>query len=71
MDFRLRLEYCRFTESGVLMTLRELMIERILFSVSNEHLQKMYQVNDEEIWNLSDLDLFEVYENLFVENFGI
>lgn len=53
------------------MTLRELMIERILFSVSNEHLQKMYQVNDEEIWNLSDLDLFEVYENLFVENFGI
>lgn len=46
------------------MNLRELMIERILFSVSDEELRNEFHLSDDDILELSDMDLFELYENV-------
>lgn len=50
-----------------MMTLREMMIERILFAATEEDLWKMYQTNVSELSTLTDLDLFELYENVTIE----
>ncbi len=49
------------------MSLRQLMIERIFFSVPEEMLQELFQIDPEEIDSLSDLDLFELYESVTIE----
>lgn len=49
------------------MSLRELMIGRILFAVSDDELEMRYDVPVNELETLSDLDLFELYEEVVVE----
>ena len=50
------------------MTLRELMIEYILFAYDEDSLQSKYHINEEELMNLSDIDLLEIYDTtLLVE----
>ena len=44
------------------MTLRELMIEYICFAFSDEELQSLFQITDEELADLSDMDLLEIYD---------
>lgn len=43
-------------------TLRELMIERILFAFTEEELQEKYNITEDEMNNLSDLDFLEMYD---------
>mgnify|MGYP000093018978 FL=1 len=44
------------------MTIRELMVEYILFAFSEEELLTKFQVSEEELPSLSDLDLLEIYD---------
>lgn len=46
------------------MNLRELVIGRILYAVSDEELQETYQLDEDGLEKLSDLDLFELYEEV-------
>ena len=46
------------------MTLRELMTERILFAVTEDQLHTDYDISIQEIYNLSDLDFLELYEEV-------
>ena len=46
------------------MNLRELMIERILFIIDGDELLDQYAVLDEDLDNMSDLDLLELYEDV-------
>ena len=48
------------------MTLRELMTERLLFSIDEQELKNRYQLTESDINDLSDLDLFELYETVVV-----
>ena len=53
-----------------MMTLREMMIERILFAATEEELLEMYAIDvesDPDFDSLSDFDLFELYENVTIE----
>lgn len=43
------------------MTLRELIIERILFAMTEQELLQ-HQLTADELSTLSDVDLFELYE---------
>lgn len=49
------------------MSLRELVIGRILFAVTEEELIARYAVGEDELDEMSDLDLFELYEAVVVE----
>lgn len=44
------------------MGLRELMIEYILFAFSEEELQREFQVTEDELPDLADVDLLEIYD---------
>ena len=44
------------------MTIRELMIEYILFAFTEEELQSMFHVSEEELPDLADVDLLEIYD---------
>ena len=44
------------------MNLRELMIEYICFAFSDEELQDLFQITDDELADLSDMDLLEIYD---------
>ena len=44
------------------MGLRELMIEYILFAFSEEELERDYQIGEEEVYNMADIDLLELYD---------
>lgn len=46
------------------MTLRDLLIEGILFCVMPEQLIERYSVSEHELQDLSDVDLFELYERV-------
>ncbi len=48
------------------MTLRELMTERLQFSINEQELQNRYQLTESDVNDLSDLDLFELYETVVV-----
>ena len=51
-----------------MMTLRELLIERIYFAMDEEELAELYSVHGDDLEDLSDVDLFEIYEEVaFVE----
>lgn len=45
------------------MTLREILIERIHYAIDEEELNKLYLLGD-ELEDLSDVDLFEIYEEV-------
>lgn len=46
------------------MNLRELMMERILFCVTEETLISEFNISTEEIASLSDLDFLELFETI-------
>lgn len=46
------------------MTLRELIIERIHFAMDEEELAELYSVHGDELEDLSDIDLFDIYEEI-------
>lgn len=46
------------------MNLRQLMIERILFAVDESTLISQYGVFEDELDGMSDLDLFELFEDV-------
>jgi hypothetical protein len=48
------------------MDLKTLIIERILFSFTEQELRDSYNITEEELTLLSDIDLFELYEEIFV-----
>lgn len=46
------------------MNLRELMIERIFYAIDEQTLISQYGVFEEELQTMSDLDLFELFEDV-------
>jgi hypothetical protein len=44
------------------MSLRELMIEYILFAFTEQELMKEFQITEDELPDLPDLDLLELYD---------
>ena len=50
------------------MNLRELMIERIMFCVTEEVLQEYFDITESEILTLSDEDFLELYEDVSTFN---
>ena len=46
------------------MNLRELLIERIHFEMDEENLAELYSIHGDELELLSDIDLFEIYEEV-------
>ena len=46
------------------MTLRELMYERIMFVIDDDELLQKYGLKEEEIADLSDVDLLELFEDV-------
>ena len=49
------------------MNLRELMIGRIIFAVTDVELMRDYALSEDDLESLSDMDLFELYESVVVE----
>ena len=49
------------------MNLRQLMIERVLFAVTPEELEQQYHLTEDEVVALTDLDLFELYEQIYLD----
>lgn len=47
-----------------MITLREMMTERILFSVDEETLAAEFDISPDEIATLSDLDFLELFEEV-------
>jgi hypothetical protein len=47
-----------------MMTLREMMTERILFAVDESILATEFDISPDEIAELSDLDFLELYEEV-------
>ncbi len=45
-----------------MLTIRELMVEYILFAFTEEELIEKFQITEEEISNLADEDLLELYD---------
>jgi transcription initiation factor IIE alpha subunit len=44
------------------MDLRKLIVERIFFAFTDEELQEAFDINPNEVEDLSDIDLLELYE---------
>ena len=44
------------------------MTERVLFAVSPEELEERYHVTEDDVHELSDLDLFELYETVYLDD---
>lgn len=45
-----------------MLTLKELMVEYILFAFEEEELQEKFHISEEELSNLNDVDLLEIYD---------
>lgn len=50
-----------------MMTLREMITERILFCVTEKELNETFMVTVDELTNLSDVDLMELYDDVMME----
>lgn len=48
-----------------MMTLREMIIERIHYAMDEENLAELYSVNGDDLEHLTDVDLFEIYEEVY------
>lgn len=48
------------------MNIRELVIGRILYAVTEKELETRYDVHVNELDGLSDLDLFELFEEVYL-----
>jgi len=55
------------TPSEGTMNLRELIVGRILFACDEEILIRNHGITEDEVEELSDLDLFELFESVFLE----
>ena len=53
------------------MNLRDLIIERILYATTDEQLESMFDISEDEMTTLSDLDLLELYEEVIIEKFDL
>lgn len=51
------------------MTLREMMIELILFSYDEQDLITRFQLTEDEVAGLSDTDLLELYDQTLLQEF--
>lgn len=49
---------------GVDMSLREMILERVFFCLSEEELMSEFSLTENEVTELSDLDLLELYEQV-------
>lgn len=45
-----------------MLTIKELMVEYILFAFTEEELQEKFHISEEELSNLNDVDLLEIYD---------
>ena len=45
-----------------MLTMRELMVEYVLFAFTEEELMEKFHVTEEELSNLCDVDLLEIYD---------
>jgi hypothetical protein len=45
-----------------MMSLREMMVEYILFAFSDEELMQKFQITEDELPDMSDVDLLEIYD---------
>lgn len=45
-----------------MLNIRELMVEYILFAFTEEELIEKFQVTEQELSNLCDVDLLEIYD---------
>ena len=52
------------------MTLRELMIERLLMSFTEEDLQDIYDVTVKDLMECSDVDFLDTYEEIVDDMLG-
>jgi hypothetical protein len=48
------------------MDLRNMIIERILFAADEDTLNTRFQIGEDEVYNMADIDLLELYEALYV-----
>jgi hypothetical protein len=48
------------------MSLREMITEYILFAFTEEQLMDKFQVTEDEIYALSDVDLLEIYDQTLI-----
>ena len=46
------------------MTLREMLIERVIWSVTEQELIQHYQVTEQSLVDLTDADLLDLYEDI-------
>ena len=46
------------------LTLREMIIERILFAVDEDVLNDVYQVTEIDLYDLTDADLLDLFEDV-------
>ncbi len=49
------------------MKLRDLIIEYILFAFDEQSLQDLFHISEEELINLADVDLLEIYDQTLLE----
>lgn len=47
-----------------MMTLREMIIERIHFAMDEDELAELYSLHGDELEDLADVDLLEIYEEV-------
>lgn len=45
-----------------MLTIKELMVEYILFAFDEDQLQEKFHISEEELSNLNDVDLLEIYD---------
>lgn len=50
-----------------MMTLREMIVERILYCVTEKDLNDTFMVTVDELPTLSDVDLMELYDDVMME----
>ena len=50
----------------MMLTLRELIVEYILFAISDEELMEKYHLTDAEVYDLADPDLLEIYDQILL-----
>lgn len=44
------------------LTLREMMVEYILFAFTEDELMDKFQITEDEVMSLADVDLIEIYD---------
>lgn len=45
-----------------MLTLRELIVEYILFAFTEDELMAKFQITEDEVYSLTDVDLLEIYD---------